>query len=269
MKGFVIGSPGQFRIDRYQRYDSLIIDEIILEELIEFLKQNYSFDNPGRLLDLGAGFKPYAPVYTGYFHNSIAVDWHISQENPSVVDVCASAERLPFAEGSFDCIICTEVLEHIPNPVRTLKECRRLLKPSGHLFITTPFLHPLHEEPVDFYRFTPYAYRHMGDMAGLQLEYIEEKGGLGAFLLLLTLHLLVLTGSRMKGWLGINNLRQYIPLIHLIYIWPQCVWLKYWKTRKTKRKTRPGSLDSGWTFGRISLGYVAHFRIATERNVRD
>lgn len=48
------------------------------------------------------------------------------------------AEDLQFENDTFDCIICSEVLEHLLDPQKALNEMRRVVKPSGRIAITTP-----------------------------------------------------------------------------------------------------------------------------------
>jgi 2-polyprenyl-3-methyl-5-hydroxy-6-metoxy-1,4-benzoquinol methylase len=52
--------------------------------------------------------------------------------------ICGRAEQLPFADHSFDVVICSEVLEHIDDYEQVLSECRRLLKPDGTLVASVP-----------------------------------------------------------------------------------------------------------------------------------
>ena len=47
-------------------------------------------------------------------------------------------EDLPFADGSFGTVVCTEVLEHVPNPRQALAEFRRVLAPGGVLIGSVP-----------------------------------------------------------------------------------------------------------------------------------
>ena len=48
------------------------------------------------------------------------------------------AERLPYADASFDVIVCLETLEHLPSPRHALGEFARILRPGGRLVVSTP-----------------------------------------------------------------------------------------------------------------------------------
>jgi ubiquinone/menaquinone biosynthesis C-methylase UbiE len=50
----------------------------------------------------------------------------------------ASADRLPFADGSFDVVLCTEVLEHVPDPARVVAELTRVAGPEGRVIVSIP-----------------------------------------------------------------------------------------------------------------------------------
>jgi len=58
--------------------------------------------------------------------------------------VRAEAERLPFDDAAADVIVCTEVLEHIPDPQTVVAEVKRVLKPGALALFTVP-----HEETID------------------------------------------------------------------------------------------------------------------------
>ncbi|HZZ20307.1 MAG TPA: class I SAM-dependent methyltransferase [Opitutaceae bacterium] len=49
------------------------------------------------------------------------------------------AEPFPFADGSFDVVWCSEVLEHLFNPLFAMQEMHRILKPGGRLLLTVPY----------------------------------------------------------------------------------------------------------------------------------
>jgi 2-polyprenyl-3-methyl-5-hydroxy-6-metoxy-1,4-benzoquinol methylase len=54
----------------------------------------------------------------------------------------ADIKNLPFASASFDCVICSEVLEHIPEHENALKELVRILKPQGDFVVSVPRYFP-------------------------------------------------------------------------------------------------------------------------------
>lgn len=57
--------------------------------------------------------------------------------------VTADASNLPFEDGTFDTIIMNDTMEHVSDPFRVLKECNRIMKPDGKLFINfPPYYHP-------------------------------------------------------------------------------------------------------------------------------
>lgn len=60
-----------------------------------------------------------------------------------------------------DCIICTEVLEHLPRPGRCVDEIRRLLRDGGLVLASVPFLYPVHADPFDYQRFTEDGLRNL------------------------------------------------------------------------------------------------------------
>jgi SAM-dependent methyltransferase len=129
-----------------------------------------------RVLDAGAGEAPYRPLFSHCDY--VTQDWpaspHIGHAPP---DVLADLHELPLADAVFDCVVCTEVLEHVGDPARVLAELRRVLRPGGRLLLTTPFVLELHEEPFDFYRYTSHGLRRLVEGAGLRVERVEPLTG--------------------------------------------------------------------------------------------
>jgi SAM-dependent methyltransferase len=101
----------------------------------------------GRALEVGPGCGVYLPLLAGLFGQVVAADvepaylqhaarLRHAQPNLELVsdDICAS--MLP--ARTFDLILCTEVVEHIPDSLAALRGMRRLLKPDGVLVLSTP-----------------------------------------------------------------------------------------------------------------------------------
>ena len=78
-----------------------------------------------------------------------ALEWatYTTLEFPEF-DLCQPPESLP---GPFDLVICEQVLEHVVDPVSAVDTLRRLCKPDGRVFVSTPFLIRLHDFPGDFW----------------------------------------------------------------------------------------------------------------------
>jgi len=124
-------------------------------ERVQSLLKTYA-RNCNTILDLGCGFgrntrfisKDLQKTGYGLELDHLKLVWarsetktlHLSREIPFV---CGDVARPPFAPGSFDCIVFTEVLEHLINPMAGLDACRDLLCKNGVLIITVPSRHNL------------------------------------------------------------------------------------------------------------------------------
>lgn len=62
----------------------------------------------------------------------------VARERGLDVEQIGDAAELPLADASFDCVVCTEVLEHLFEPQVALAEIHRVLRPEGRLIITVP-----------------------------------------------------------------------------------------------------------------------------------
>lgn len=130
----------------------------------------------GRTLDIGCGEKPYRRLFP-----SAKPYWGTETSHTFVrrsgADVTALGEALPFADGIFEGIVCTEVLEHVPDPSAFLAEVFRVAAPGAVVLLTTPQTWGLHEEPYDFYRYTKYGLYHLFTRTGLQILDVSPTTG--------------------------------------------------------------------------------------------
>ena len=130
----------------------------------------------GPVLDCGCGNKPYAALFERTRTRLIGVD--IEQSSRSRADVLMAREgSLPFRRDSFEGALCTQVIEHVPDPHGLLEEVWRVLKPGGLLLLTAPFVWEQHELPHDYLRFTEMGMRRLAIDAGFHVLTLDGCGG--------------------------------------------------------------------------------------------
>lgn len=118
-----------------------------------------------RVLDVGSGDSPYRELFASFDY--LTNDWADTTYSPSAsVDVVAPAHDLPLDDDSLDAVVCTQVLEHTPEPWAVLEEFARVIRPGGKVILTAPLTWYLHEVPHDYYRFTAYGLGHLLRRAG-------------------------------------------------------------------------------------------------------
>ena len=93
------------------------------------------------------------------------------------IDIICDIASIPEPNESFDAILCTEVLEHLPEPIAALKEFYRLLKSNGVLVLTAPFCSMTHMAPYHYYSgFNRYFYeKHLKEI-GYSKILIQTSG---------------------------------------------------------------------------------------------
>jgi ubiquinone/menaquinone biosynthesis C-methylase UbiE len=114
-----------------------------------------------RLLDAGAGeqrFKKFcehlqyiAQDFGRYDGKGDSTGLQTGAWNQENLDIISDIAAIPEPNNSFDTILCTEVLEHLPEPVTALAEFSRLLRADGQLILTAPFCSLTHFSPFHFY----------------------------------------------------------------------------------------------------------------------
>lgn len=139
----------------------------------------------GRLLDVGCGNKPYASIFQPYVREHIGIEYSPeSGYRGNKADLHADACYIPLADNSIDTILCTEVMEHLPDPERAVAEFARVLRPQGVLITTAPFFYPIHD-PFDFFRYSPDGLPAMLRRHGLSVEQVEPLSGTAVTLAIL------------------------------------------------------------------------------------
>jgi|UniRef100_A0A7V6DR55 SAM-dependent methyltransferase len=138
----------------------------------------------GTLLDLGCGSQPYRPYLKGVVRY-VGLDYPATRAclpTKPKAEVLGDARTIPFADQTFDGVLCSQVLEHVDRPERVIQEMSRILKPGGVGLISVPFFYNLHMEPYDYFRFSPYGIRELLERNGLAVRVLRAQGGIGTLL---------------------------------------------------------------------------------------
>ncbi len=135
------------KLDIRRRYDSTAdIYEgrytLIQREKYEVVKK-YLPKHVARILDLGCGTGMFLEELAGRGKLVVGVDssvkmLSIAQKRTGGASlVCADADHLPFEDRSFDVVVSVTLLQNVPEPVATMKEIARVLKPEGVAIVTS------------------------------------------------------------------------------------------------------------------------------------
>jgi SAM-dependent methyltransferase len=92
-----------------------------------------------------------------------------------IADLCENNENTIPADH-FDFVVCTEVLEHTLQPFDAANEIKRILKPGGFAFVTTPYNFRIHGPLPDCWRFTEHGLRALfKDFEEVELKGLEDS----------------------------------------------------------------------------------------------
>lgn len=132
----------------------------------------------GVVLDVGCGAQPYRPLvnpadrYVGI--DIAASKEYFGYEIPGTLYY--SGDTWPVADSSADLVLCTETLEHVPDPAPFLDQAARVTKPGGTLLLTVPFAARWHFIPHDYWRFTPSSLRDLLEKHGFTNIAVFARG---------------------------------------------------------------------------------------------
>ncbi len=152
-----------------------------------------SLPTGSRLLDAGAGecqFRRFcehlqyvSQDFAQYDGSGDRSGLQTGKWDTSQIDLICDIVNIPEPDQSFDAILCTEVLEHLPEPQLALKEFARLLRPGGRLIMTAPFMSLTHFAPYHFATgFNRYFYLHHLEKHGFTDIEIIENGNFFEFI---------------------------------------------------------------------------------------
>jgi SAM-dependent methyltransferase len=143
-------------------------DYLCLSDLLIAI-QNLIPLGAARVLDYGSGGSPYRPL----FENSVYHRADLIGGTNLDFEYGADA-GLPSKLKDYDCVLSTQVLEHVEDPASYLKECYRVLRPGGHLLLTTHGCFEDHACPYDYWRWTARGLQGMIEQAGLKVREIKK-----------------------------------------------------------------------------------------------
>jgi SAM-dependent methyltransferase len=179
----LMSSPGLRRAVR-KTSDWVDLQWSLVVELLTLVAPQAS----GRLLDVGCGDKPYAHLFTPYVSEYVGIEHEASfaetaaSRSERKPDVYYDGKRLPFEDGTFDTLLNVQVLEHTSQPGALVLEMGRVLKEGGLLILSAPFQFRLHEEPHDYFRYSPHGLRTLCKAASLEIVEIHNQGSLWSVL---------------------------------------------------------------------------------------
>jgi SAM-dependent methyltransferase len=148
----------------------------------------------GRILDAGAGEQQFRRFcsHLRYVSQDFAqydggasdnAGLHTPGWDTSRTDIICDITAIPEPDGAFDAVMCTEVIEHVPDAVAALRELARLVRAGGYLILTAPFCSITHMAPHHYATgFNRYFYREHLPRLGFDVVDLEENGNFFEYL---------------------------------------------------------------------------------------
>ena len=140
-----------------------------------------------RILDAGAGELRNKPLCAHLHYVSQDISryegvgdgrgLHTGAWDTSKVDLVCDVVDIPEPDASFDAILCSEVLEHLPDALKALDRFARLLKPGGKLIVTAPFASFVHFAPYHYATgFSRYWYEYHLPLRNFTIQELTPNG---------------------------------------------------------------------------------------------
>lgn len=148
----------------FRRY---YVDDFMYKSMKDIPEESYLLDIGGKKLNKRGEFN------IEDYNLSVKYANIDSSTNP---DFLCDSSSVPVPENSFDVVVLSEVLEHLENPMKTLNEAYRILRPGGKMLLCTPFMFHVHGDPQDYARYTDYWYEKVLTQINFKNIKIEKQG---------------------------------------------------------------------------------------------
>ena len=148
---------------------------VLLLDRLTYLVESDLLPAGESLLDLGCGNKPYESLFRKKFSTYVGADLAGNNDADLLID---AEGRVNAQDNTFDCVLSSEVLEHVTDPQLYLSEARRVLKPDGSLVLSTHGIWPYHPDPTDFWRWTVEGLQAEIRRAGFEIRSVQGVMGL-------------------------------------------------------------------------------------------
>ena len=162
----------------YIQYKRLLFNYLLRKGIIE----QYLPDCGKPILDIGSGIAPMVPAGAGMFLSDMSVPGMRIMKTEGYLCSVLDIQRLGLCSGSFKTVVCSEVLEHIPEDELALAELARVLAPGGRLIITVPLHRYYWSRDDDFVghcrRYSPSELLTKLNRAGLDVRKVKPVGSI-------------------------------------------------------------------------------------------
>lgn len=158
------------------------------------------------MLDVGGRIQPYRALLTTGVCRYVSLDVRATP----LVNVVGDGAQLPFADGFFDLVFCTQVLEYVADPHIVIAEIRRVLRPGGFLLLSAPSMFPRDSDP-EYWRFLPSSLRLLLTSFS-SAEVVPEGYSISGLFRTINVFLDSLSGRWARGFLQAS----LIPMVNIL-----------------------------------------------------
>jgi ubiquinone/menaquinone biosynthesis C-methylase UbiE len=157
------------------RFDRTHCVHTLLFKVIRRLVESEHLPKGRTVLDYGCGDTPYRKLFETKFERYVGCDVAGSENADAVL---GSRGEIPVDSNSIDCVLSTQVLEHVDDPQCYLREAHRVLNGAGTLILSTHGVWPYHPHPTDYWRWTRTGLCHELQRAGFAVVGLDSVLGL-------------------------------------------------------------------------------------------